>query len=88
MDGVGNYTCNCTMSPDTKKPLWEGKLCEKDVNECLDNTTCMYGGQCMNKPGDFECKCKPLIVGRFIMMHCSSFCLKILLCYSVKEYKN
>lgn len=48
-DLMGNFFCLC-------KPGWEGRLCNKDVNECgQKNGGCSQ--VCQNKPGSFQCAC-------------------------------
>ena len=46
----GGYTCKC-------KKGWEGKNCEKDINECDTPDWCMNGGTCINTDGGFTCNC-------------------------------
>ncbi|XP_059100267.1 growth arrest-specific protein 6 [Peromyscus eremicus] len=48
-DLMGNFFCLC-------KAGWEGRLCNKDVNECgQKNGGCSQ--VCHNKPGSFQCAC-------------------------------
>nr|XP_048312196.1 growth arrest-specific protein 6 [Myodes glareolus] len=48
-DLMGNFFCLC-------KAGWEGRLCNKDVNECgQKNGGCSQ--VCQNKPGSFQCAC-------------------------------
>ncbi|KAL1773089.1 growth arrest-specific protein 6 [Sigmodon hispidus] len=48
-DLMGNYFCLC-------KAGWEGRVCNKDVNECGQrNGGCSQ--VCQNKPGSFQCAC-------------------------------
>ncbi|XP_027298473.2 growth arrest-specific protein 6 isoform X1 [Cricetulus griseus] len=48
-DLMGNFYCLC-------KAGWEGRLCNKDVNECAQkNGGCSQ--VCHNKPGSFQCAC-------------------------------
>lgn len=48
-DLMGNFFCLC-------KDGWEGRLCDKDVNECNQkNGGCSQ--VCHNKPGSFQCAC-------------------------------
>ncbi|CAH6787066.1 growth arrest-specific protein 6 [Phodopus roborovskii] len=48
-DLMGNFFCLC-------KAGWEGRLCDKDVNECgQKNGGCSQ--VCHNKPGSFQCAC-------------------------------
>ncbi|KAL6090225.1 hypothetical protein STEG23_001289 [Scotinomys teguina] len=48
-DLMGNFFCLCRAG-------WEGRLCNKDVNECGQrNGGCSQ--VCHNKPGSFQCAC-------------------------------
>lgn len=38
---------------------YEGSLCEKDVDECLQNPNICVNGICVNQPGTFKCYCEP-----------------------------
>lgn len=48
-DLMGNFFCLC-------KAGWEGRLCNKDVNEC-DQKNGGCSQVCQNKPGSFQCAC-------------------------------
>ncbi|XP_048586976.1 uncharacterized protein LOC116613702 isoform X1 [Nematostella vectensis] len=53
VDTVTGYTCTCTEA-------WQGKNCEKDLDECSGITTpCAHGGTCINEYGGFRCLCTP-----------------------------
>ncbi|KAK6644342.1 hypothetical protein RUM43_000609 [Polyplax serrata] len=49
-----DYECRCMEG-------WEGRVCEKDVNECAKfagtDLGCQNGASCINKPGTYECIC-------------------------------
>ena len=47
LDGI----CDCSGTG------YAGAFCETDIDECLDNMTCMNGGICSNTMGGFMCDC-------------------------------
>ncbi|XP_078524125.1 uncharacterized protein LOC144792796 [Lissotriton helveticus] len=44
------FVCTCTGG-------WEGKTCEKDVDECKTDNQCSRHSTCKNTPGSFTCNC-------------------------------
>ena len=38
---------------------YEGRNCERDVNECDPDkpAVCLNGGSCLNEDGTFQCQC-------------------------------
>ncbi|XP_067023184.1 fibrillin-1-like isoform X3 [Acropora muricata] len=52
----GNYRCIC-------KPGYQGKNCERDINECVSRP-CRNGGTCVNLPGSYKCNCRAGYVGK------------------------
>lgn len=55
IDGINNYTCNCTGSGFT------GPSCQEDINECNStNKPChpINTAQCINHDGFYQCVCK------------------------------
>ncbi|KAL0271771.1 UNVERIFIED_CONTAM: hypothetical protein PYX00_008763 [Menopon gallinae] len=56
LDRYLGYECRCPEG-------WEGKKCEKDVNECAKfagtDLGCQNGATCINTRGSYECHCAP-----------------------------
>ncbi|WAR12587.1 NOTC1-like protein, partial [Mya arenaria] len=47
----GNYICNCPRQ-------WTGPTCREDKNECTEIVnSCLFGGQCINTIGGYNCIC-------------------------------
>ena len=56
-DLVADYQCDCVGT--------SGKNCEEDIDECSDGTAkCQNGGDCVNIPRSYECKCPPGFGGK------------------------
>ena len=54
IDGINNYTCNCTGSGYT------GPTCTDDIDECDTMKPCHLNAtaQCINHAGTYQCVCK------------------------------
>ncbi|KAE9538509.1 hypothetical protein AGLY_005608 [Aphis glycines] len=53
IDGINEFTCNCTETGYT------GDDCSIDIDECFDlNIQCGHRGECKNTPGSFICQCE------------------------------
>ncbi|XP_067043371.1 uncharacterized protein [Acropora muricata] len=55
-----SYYCQC-------KPGYQGRNCDKDVNECVPRNPCKNGGVCANTMGSYKCTC---VGGWFTGKHC------------------
>ena len=53
LDGVLDFTCNCTDTGYT------GATCEQNIDECADNSSnpCGLNGTCVDYPGNYSCTC-------------------------------
>lgn len=51
IDGINSFTCNCTGSG------FQGSICTEDIDECSTTKPCRNNAACVNKYGDYECKC-------------------------------
>ncbi|VVC29041.1 Hypothetical protein CINCED_3A018849 [Cinara cedri] len=60
IDGINEYTCNCTDTGYT------GEDCHIDIDECSDlNVQCGHQGECENTEGSFKCLCKDGFCGHY-----------------------
>lgn len=58
IDGVNNYTCNCTGSG------FAGEFCQRDINECIISSPCQNRATCQNLFGTYKCFCQSGFSGR------------------------
>ena len=58
IDGINNYTCNCTGSGYT------GPTCSDDINECKADNPCHPNASCINYPGTYQCNCQKGFTGK------------------------
>ncbi|XP_035683824.1 neurogenic locus notch homolog protein 1-like isoform X1 [Branchiostoma floridae] len=67
-DGINSFTCTCPEG-------YEGRFCEKNINDCnrmtrkggnvyLSKHLCANGGTCIDKVNDYECYCAPGFTGK------------------------
>ncbi|XP_059161297.1 uncharacterized protein LOC131944591 [Physella acuta] len=55
---LGTSTCDKVSGTCQCKSGWSGTNCDKDVDECLQNTTnCPSHSHCSNTEGSFDCLC-------------------------------
>ncbi|XP_078349853.1 uncharacterized protein LOC144634690 [Oculina patagonica] len=58
IDGINNFTCNCTGSGYT------GPTCDDDINECETIKPCHPNATCNNHRGTYQCICQPGFNGK------------------------
>lgn len=58
IDGINNYTCNCTGSGYT------GQTCAEDIDECETDNPCHPNATCTNYPGTYQCSCQAGFTGK------------------------
>lgn len=58
IDGINNFTCNCTGSGYT------GPTCSEDIDECKTNNPCHPNATCINHLGTYQCDCQPGFTGK------------------------
>ncbi|XP_042332197.1 lactadherin isoform X1 [Sceloporus undulatus] len=61
-DVFTEYTCNCPSG-------YEGKHCQKNMNECASQP-CKNGGSCLDLNGDYACKCASPYLGKTCHIRC------------------
>ena len=68
MDGVNQFTCECTSG-------WDGVTCQNDVNECVvKDDPCNANGSdstnvCNNFDGGYNCTCRDPWGGLGLVQH-------------------
>nr|XP_060611162.1 lactadherin isoform X2 [Anolis sagrei ordinatus] len=61
-DVFTEYTCKCPEG-------YDGKLCQKNMNECASQP-CKNGGICLDLSGDYACKCTSPYLGKTCHIRC------------------
>jgi hypothetical protein len=74
-----DFECVCS-------PGFEGKRCEKDLNECQSNP-CANGGTCHDLHNDYRCSCPPGWTGTNCQQDIDE-CLQLKPCIRAKQCVN
>ncbi|XP_062819070.1 lactadherin isoform X2 [Anolis carolinensis] len=61
-DVFTEYICRCPEG-------YDGKLCQKNMNECASQP-CKNGGICLDLNGDYACKCSSPYIGKTCHIRC------------------